>query len=444
MVRILMASRSLRIVICILFTLLFHAGLGVPGDVALDVRAATPSQPNSKVIRIWIVGSPHTNDLPAAVIPPELRQRAESLGYFLEIQAFRPSGFAAYFHEAVQTNTEPEILTFDNYGVITGMQTRLGLFQGIDWNRRTASSLALVHETMTSLQPRGWTMLVRSAVNYEAARALAMRPPECDAQSGRAADRSGITPALREAREKAVLATRAYLDCDRSTLTGISDESRMGQQCFQPLSDTKVETVKACSVSGNDKLAFVSLVSGFSAVVRDPRALVPAKPGMDLGQKSLLAVLRNESGTWRLLAITHDVVNTVSRFQLTNTDTIANLLDYGARAGLAIEPARLLTPDGAYPAPQNGQRYGDLVWEPSPSPDVIGQVAEFTWGKDTNWGLTRLFFLPLRENKVSSGRLMSGGPTAWRVWSISRSGDVVFSPQHSFRACPCPTLCPGT
>jgi hypothetical protein len=434
MKRVLMTSRSRRILACILLTLFLHAGSFVPCDAA---RATTTSTPNSKLIRIWIVGSPHTNELPPAVIPSELRQRAESIGYTIEIEAFRPSGFAAHFHQALQNHHEPEILTFDNYGVIIGMQTRMGVFQGIDWDRRTASSLALVHETMSSLQPRGWVMLVPSAVNYEAARALAMRPPECDSLPGNPAI---ISPALRQAQEKAVLATRAYLDCDRSTLARVSDKSRLVQQCFQPQSDTKTESVKACSVAGNDKLAFVTLVSGFSAVVRDPRSHVISKQGMDLGQKSILAVLTNQSGTWQLLAITHDPMNTVGRVRET-TNSLAYSLDHGPSIEITIEPARLLTPNGVYPVPQLGERFGDFIWHPSQSTDVIGQVVEFMWGKDTNWGLTRLFFLPASENKLSSGLLMSGGPMVWRVWSINKYGDLVFSETHSFRDCPVPAVC---
>lgn len=438
MKRVLIASSSLHIFACVLLTLLVNASSIARAGAA---SATTPPKTNNNLIRIWIVGSPHTNALPPAVIPPELQQRAESLGYTIAIEAFRPSGFAAHFHQALQNHTEPEILTFDNYGVIMGLQTGLGWFQGVDWDRRTASSLALVHETMTSLQPRGWVMLVTSAVNYEAARALSMRPAGCDTHSGPAPDPSTLKPALRLAQEKAVFATRAYLDCDRSTLAGISDESRLVQQCFQPQSDTKVESVKACSVSGNNKLAFVSLVSGFSAVVRDRRgALVPSKPGMDLGQQSILAVLTNQSGTWRLLAITHDPVNTVARIYKT-TNRFTNSLDHGPYIGIMPEPARLLTPNGVYPVPQPGDRFGDFIWYPSQSTDVIGQVVEFVWGKDTNWGLTRLFFLPASENKISSGFLMSGGPTVWRVWSINKFGDVAFSEQYSFKQCPVPYVC---
>lgn len=432
MKHVLMASRSL-IFVCVLLTLLLHASSIAP------VNAATPVKPSSSLIRIWIVGSPHTNEMPEAVIPNELRQRAESLGYSIEVQAFRANGFAAYFHQALQNHYEPEILSFDNYGVIYGMKTTYGHVEGIDSVRGTASSLALVHEAMSSLQPRGWVMLVRSASNYEAARDLSMRPPECDPRSGRSSNSSIILPSLREARKKAVLATRAYIDCDRSTLAAMSDGSRMVQQCFQPQSETKAEAVKACSVAGNDKLAFVSLVGGFSGVVRDPAALVPSKPGMDLGQRSILAVLRNQSGTWELLAITHDSWKNWTHTPAVNT--LANSLDQELLPRLTPQPARLLTPNGVYPAAQNGQRFGDFIWEPSQTTDVIGQVAEFTWGKDTNSNLTRLFFLPANVNKQSSGGLMVGSTTTWRVWSISKSGEVVFSEQHSFKHCPCAAIC---
>src|SRR6185369_1542717 len=127
----------------------------------------------------------------------------------IEVEAFRASGFAAKFRDALQNHDEPEILAFDNYGVISGVQTQNGWVEGVDADSLVASSLALVHETLASLQQRGWVMLVRSAVNYEAALVLSMRPAECELQSGSPA----IEPALLQAREKAELATRAYLDC---------------------------------------------------------------------------------------------------------------------------------------------------------------------------------------------------------------------------------------
>ena len=419
------ASGSPHIFTSVLCALLLNA--------SLLVHAATPPKPSNNLIRIWTVGSPHTGELPRAEVPPELRQRAESLGYTIEIEAFRASGFADKFRQAVQLHNEPEILTFDNFGVIIGMQTAFGWIEGVDIDHQIAPSLALVHETMMSLQRRGWVMLVRSSVNYEAAQALAMRPAECLPQCGRAADTRSLEPTLRQAQEKAMAATRAYVGCDRSALSAISDESRLGQQCLLPKSDAKVESVKVCSASGNNKVAFVSLVSGFSAVTGEPNTIRRVRHGMDLGQHSILAVLRNQNGNWRLLAITHDPMNTFAAIPLTTTNAFVNSLDHGPTAGVAPYPARPLTPDGVYPQPEIGARFGDFIWEQSQSTDVIGQVVEFTWGKDTNWGLTRLFFLPASENKVSSGYLMSGGASSWRVWSISRTGEIAFSEQHSYK-----------
>ena len=406
---------------CVLLTLFLHA----------PVSATTLTKSSNNVIRVWTVGSPHTGALPPAVVPPAVRQRAESLGYTIQIETFRANGFAARFRQAFQNHEEPEILTFDNFGVLLGIRVRTGWVEGIDSDRSVASSLALVHETLTPLQARGWVMLVRSAVNYEAARTLSMPAAECEAQHGRAPN-SPIEPALRQIQETAVLGTRAYLDCDRSALSEISDESRLTQQCFLPKSKTKLESVNICSVSGNHKLAFVSLVSIFSAETFDPTSIGLARYGMDLGQQSILAVLRNESGIWRLLAITHDPMNTVGRVPLT-TNTLVNSLDHGPSTGVTVESARLLTPNGVHPVPKRCERFGDFTWQPSQSSEVIGQVVEFTWGQETNyWGLTRLFFLPPGEDKISSGLLMSGGLSKWRVWSISKGGDVAFSGHHIF------------
>lgn len=275
-------------------------------------------------------------------------------------------------------------------------------------------------------------MLIRSAINYEAAKALSMQPPVCEARSISAAY-SPTAPDLRQAQETATFAARAYLDCDQSTLSLISDESRLGQKCFLAESDKQIETVRACRASGNSRLAFVSLVSTFSAQLRAPVTDRLAVHTMELGQQSIFAVLRNQDGVWRLLAITDDPVNTVAIAQRSFTKpAFESSLDIGRIAGFTPETARLLTPDGIYPQPPRGERFGDFVWEPSQSSDVIGQVVEFIFGKDSVRGRTRLFFLPERDRKLSSGFLMSGGTSAWRVWSISKNGDIAFSEQRSY------------
>ena len=412
--------RSVRLSTCALLIFILHASF---------VAAEASSKSNSNVvIRVWTVGSPHTNALPAAVVPPKLQQKAQSLGYTIEVETFRPAGFAARFHQALLEHNEPDILTFDNYGVLIGIRTAVGTFEGLALDARVASSLVLVHESLASLQGIGWVMLVRSSVNYEAAKVLAMHSPACDPEPGPTAT---IRPELQQAQEKATLVTRAFLSCDLSTLSLNSDDSRLGRECFLPESEAKVQFVKPCRVSGNRNLAFVSLVGNFSAQLRGPSTNRGLVHSVELGQKSVLAVLRNQGGTWRLLAITDDPVNNMAGRPLT-TPSIDRSLDDGQTAGIPPEPARLLTSDGIH-LPKTGPRYVDLTWLPSPSPEVDGQVVEFMWGKDRNWGLTRLFFLPASESKLSSGHLMSSGATVWRVWSITKAGEVAFTQQHTFK-----------
>ncbi len=416
-----LSSRILNIFSCGALLFIFHGSVIAQAD-------ASP-KPKRTVIRVWTVGSPHTNELPRAIVPAELQRKAESLGYTLDVETHRAVGFAARFRQALEEHNEPEVLTFDNYGILWGIKTSLGSFESIVMDPHVGSSLVLVHEALSSLQKRGWVMLVPSAVNYEAAKALSMQPPVCDPQAGPTMDKSSIQPELVQAQEKAALVTRAFLNCDLSTLSINSDDSRLGRECFLPESDVQVQSVKPCRVSGNRNLAFVSLVSNLSGQLRGQMT-----PGVahrvELGQKSILAVLRNQSGEWRVLAITDDPVNTVLRRPLT-THSVDRLLDDGQVAGMMPEPAQLLTPDGVRVS--RTPTYDDFNWLPSPGTEVLGQVVEFMSGKDRNWGLTRLFFLPPRESKLSSGYLMSVGATVWRVWSITKAGDVVFSEQRTFK-----------
>lgn len=397
-------------------------------------RAGAKGTPRpSNVIRVWTVGSPFRGDLPPAIVPPALQRQAESLGYTIEVQTFQAVGFAAKFRQAIQEHNEPEVLTFDNYGVVWGITTSTGRIEGVGADDKTGSTFVWVHESLASLQQRGWVLLVRSAANYEAARQLTMQPPVCGAEFGPAAQLS-TTPELQQAQETATTAARSYLACDRSSLSALSDESRLGRNCYLPESDSQVEQVKACSVIGNHNLAFVSLVSAFVAQARvlplHPRNYPLPMPSMDLGHQSLLAILRNQGGVWRLVAISDDPINTDEATYLT-TRRFGRLLNDGIPEPVALEPGQLITAEGIYPRPEQGQRFGDFVWRPGQN--AVCEVAEFLVGDRASLReRTRLFFLFRNEGRISSGLLWGDG-ARWRVWSVSRNGDIAFSEQHSFR-----------
>src|SRR4051812_164636 len=82
-------------------------------------------------IQIWRIGSPHRGETPRASVPLHLQEASRALGFRISVKAFPAAGFATTFLDAVRRNAAPDILSFDNMGVIEGITTRLGRFEGI-------------------------------------------------------------------------------------------------------------------------------------------------------------------------------------------------------------------------------------------------------------------------------------------------------------------------
>ena len=82
-------------------------------------------------IRVWKVGSPYRGDTPRTWVPSGLLEASEKLGFRISVEAFPAKVFAPTFLEAVRRNAAPDILVFDNMGVMHGITTELGTFEGI-------------------------------------------------------------------------------------------------------------------------------------------------------------------------------------------------------------------------------------------------------------------------------------------------------------------------
>ena len=402
------------------------------GGTLCQVHAVSVTKTGGNLIRVWSVGSPFTGALPQTRVPPELEHQAEKLGYTIVVENFRAAGFVARFREAFQAHNAPEILTFDNFGILIGVNTPAGPYQGVlDTDYQIATSLEMVYEAFAGLQPRGWVILVRPAVNHEAVKTLALQPPRCDSELSAAQ-----SPELQQAQSTASEAARAYLSCDLSSLSAVSDESRLGNKCFLPEENLQLQQLRPCGVTGNHNLAFVSLAGTFTAEMpgaaptRD-RDYARWLTNTALGQQSLLAVLRNRGGVWRLLVITDDPLNTGVAKHL-NVQGLVGLLKDDQGDPTAPESARLITRDGANLRPPPGRPFGDFAWTPSPNADVVCEVTEFLVGdKDSVRERTRLFFLFGHEGKVSSGMLW-GLSGQWRVWSINKAGNVSLTETRSY------------
>ena len=359
-------------------------------------------------IVIWKVGSPYTGDTPSTIIPPDLARSAGKIGHKVEILAFPASGFAKTFQDAFEQNQEPDILVIDNYGIISGLSAKAGalgreeVFPGIGSNPKVSASLMKTAGSLSKLagERGGWEFLFSTSRNYEAARSLVLRPPECSL-------RGRWLPVPKEFQTVAATIAAAYIEEKDSLLKPLEDTDRLNTDIAEPQSRT-VSGTKECGYSGNDYLAFLPMVLRYES----PNTL---------GWVNLLLILRKQQDQWRLLAASTDPIS--------NTDFVSRIpelissIPEARGPGKDPSPAKLLAPDdGESPEPVSGERFGHFTWQTSPSPDVVAEIVEFAYDNDS-----RLFIHFRRgetpaQSQISDGKLWyTRSPWRWRVWSIADS-----------------------
>ena len=370
----------------------------------------TPGAQTATTIRIWKVGSPHTGDIPATELPPALARDAASRGWRLSIEVFPAQGFAGRFFAALRDGTAPDVLVFDNFGIMDGITTDLGTFIGIGQDRVTRRRLIQVTSSFDELlgPPRGWTFLVTSSTNHAAARALALRSPRCpDASSAQS------LPADLAVADVAA----AYLAGDSAAVLHHADPERLTGLRRNPEPVT-VGGIAVCGGWGNERLAFATVNASYQADTA-------------IGHASLLLAFRKTSSLWQLLVATRDPVS--NRQFVALLPVLSKMLARDVPAGAVPTLATLRSPqNGQFPTPVNGARFGDFEWQSSASENVVAEIAEFSYHDDA-----RLVLLHRRNasvpGRVSAGQLWSTrGEWAWRVWSITRSGEIAFSEVRTF------------
>jgi hypothetical protein len=223
-------------------------------------------------------------------------------------------------------------------------------------------------------------------------------------------------------KERAVSAARAYITCDAGSIAELSDESRLGTGCRFPSGDAKVDKVNVCGVFGNRELAFIFMINSFESANSAPN------PRSIIGHRSIMAVFRRNETTWRLLTITDDPVSNKIERLGSAMQQLSNLLVDETESVDPPIPAKLITKDRVAFSYSKERGFMDFEWLPSPSPNVIGEVAEFEYQNST-----RLFFLFGNPGRVSSGQLWTTrGLWHWRVWSINKNGKITLSEHRSF------------
>src|SRR5207248_8092576 len=131
------------------------------GCFMVVVVASLLSAAPAGVVRVWVVGSPYTDTTPERPAAVHLSAAAKRRGYDLSVETFPARGFATIFADAVARNAAPDVLVFDNFGVMDGIATDLGRFDGIASDPTLRPQFVKVTGVFDELleRARGWTYL---------------------------------------------------------------------------------------------------------------------------------------------------------------------------------------------------------------------------------------------------------------------------------------------
>jgi hypothetical protein len=383
-------------------------GIGVPQDPAHADSAQS-------TIVVWKVGSPYQGDTPKRVVPPALHASAAAMGYNLTLETFPARGFAQIFFDAVRNHTEPDILAFDNYGIMDGCVTGLGTFAGVGSDQEIRKSLIRVTESFESLQDGsgGWEFLTSTSRNYRQARSLALTGLECKPELDRNPKEVDAT-ALEEVKTFSLSATRAFFERDQQELDELSGGKYPADSFRVPETASKIHAERICGLWGNELIAFVNSV-------------VIYENDLSLGRKNLLIVAqRPPSNGWRLKVISeHPKVIRDLYKQVSG-------LSRGSSDDSIKEPELVSPPDQArfdkrFPRSERP----DIVWTSGGS-NVVAYLVEAQFNfKRSPWssGSFRVYLGSRNEKtiKVKAEFGVGAQPHRWRVWAITEGGDARIS-----------------
>jgi hypothetical protein len=375
-----------------------------PGAISDATTGAT--------IVVWKIGSPHRGDIPDVSVSPAFTRESARRGVRIAVAAVSARAFASTFFDAVTRNAAPDVIVLDNMGLINGITVGREKFDGIAQEPTVRRDLIRVTGAFDALlgPAREWTYLFSSSPNHSTARALALSAPECPnglVGPELESDLAEIVPKL----------AGAYLERDAVDLQAHSDPDRL-HTGGSTQETGSVGGVRPCGMWGNRRLAFAHVSVSYEA-------------DKAIGHTPVLMVLRKPSFQWQLLVAARDPISTGAFVK--QLPSVTALLTKEQNASAFPLPPTLLSPaDGHFPLPSDSQRFGMFRWRPSPSDDVVGEIVEFAYQNDA-----RLFFRRSARGAshegISAGELWTTrGIWNWRVWSISRTGDVVLSDARTF------------
>jgi hypothetical protein len=397
------------------------SGIRLVVGVTVSLLAAAPAAfvtadrtqgPALTPLRVWFVGSPHEGDVPTPRVPLALKRDLAEHGLTLRGEAFPARNFAARYLDALERNAPPDLLVISNFGTIDGIEIAGEKFDGIGEDPRIRQTLVQITGAFDSLlgPQRGWVFASSGSVNHAAVKRFSTAASACPAP----ADGIALPPDL--ARIVPEIVT-AYLRADGSALLAHTDPERLASGGFL-LEARSVGPIQSCEWVGNDRLAFVLVRASYEA---DGRT----------GRTPVVLVFRKPAAAWQLLVAARDPITT-GQFMRQAGSFFRGLRHSTDASGRLQAPLLVSPPDGAFPPPASGQRFGAFRWRSGASDDAVVEIGEFAYQNDA-----RLFLVRGAAGSlfgVSAGQLWTTRHVwQWRIWSVGRSGEIAFSESRSFR-----------
>jgi hypothetical protein len=360
------------------------------------------------LINVWRVGSPHDGGRPPARIPGELEALIAANGFRIRTRCFASTAFPGEFAKALDAGGGdgiPDVVAGNNCCP----------FQELHPNGAYYAGLRQATGVLTMIDP--FVFLVPGSPGHAAARQVAsvnrgMALPWPFYWSLDELGWNDLPGQMRSQDDRRLLenlnykAVSAYLgDClpEMGSLLH-KDMLRPPDASYHPYDKmwSWAGDLRTVYTLGNSRLAFVL-------------AAACCWRGQEVGCVEVLSVWVKAEDRWSLLTITYDPVSVGATRE--DIPRLAGALVEGEGEALRRATSLALTPGP--PPPPDEVRYDVYRWIPSPSKDVVAEVAEFYYD-DAN----RLFINPGGE--VSEGELWGGG-VPWRVWSVGKDGQVVTS-----------------
>jgi hypothetical protein len=383
----------------------------LPRNETMDL-GTIPLAERDTQITLWRVGSPHDGGTPPARIPHELEDLIQACGFRVRIRSFSATAFAGEFARARNDNggtSLPDVVAGNNFLP----------FQPLA-EQSAKTPLVSASGVLTLVDP--FVFLVPDSRGHAAARQVALvnqvMPGPRFSWSLDEQVLKDLPGQMRSRDDRRRLedlncrAVAAYLGGNLKAIASLLHEDMPDLQ--GPFAGhggrVSIGSIRTLATFGNSRLAFVPATASFW----NEKAV---------GCTEVLSVWVRSEEEWSLLTITNDPIS----LQATRQEIPKLAAALTENQGEAVKPAGSLAPLAGLPQPRPGERFASFQWTPSPSKEVLAEVAEFNYGR-----ADRLFFQP--GGNVSTGQLwMTGGPWSWRVWSIGKDGRVVTSEVGRFQ-----------